>query len=128
MSAETKLFAECSRCNNCAKSTGFDPDKQPHKEIEKIQLLFLELKYEEKKLSYLFPAVKDIVRLNGAFSRLVGEGEETTLELKYHPDDILCGSANNIISFVEEACIEPSTVRLFNNDGSPDYEILGTNL
>ena len=91
-------------------------------------MLVLELKYEEKKLSYAFPAVKDVVRLNGAFSRLVGEGEETTLELKYHPDDILCGSDNNIISFVEEACIEPCTVRLFNDNGSPDYEISGANL
>ena len=121
-------FAEWLRCNNCAKSTGFNPDKQPHTEIEKIQLLFLELKYEEKKLSYAFPVVKDVVRLNGALSRLVGEGEETTLELTFHPDDILCGSANNVLAFVEEACSEPCTVRLFNNNGSPDYEILGANL
>ena len=97
-------FAEWLRCNNCAKSTGFNPDKQPHKEIEKIQLLFLELKYEEKKLSFAFDAVKDVVLLNGALSRLAGEGEETTLNTMYHPDDILCGSANDILAFAEEAC------------------------
>ncbi|MBP5328839.1 MAG: radical SAM protein [Spirochaetaceae bacterium] len=117
-------FAEWLRCNNCAKSTGFDPFRQPHTEIEKIQLLFLELKYEEKRLSFAFPVVKDVVCLNGALSRLFAEGEETTLRTMYHPDDILGGSAFDVTAFAEEACAEPCTVRVFNNNGSPDFQII----
>ncbi len=117
-------FAEWQRCNNCARNTGFDPCTQPHTEIERMQLSFLQFKYEEKKLSYAVPAVRDVVRLNGALSRACGEGEETVLEVSYDPDAIFSGEAMDILAFADEACMENFKVRVFVGSDGPDYEIL----
>ena len=117
-------FAEWQRCNNCARNTGFDPCTQPHTEIERMQLSFLQFKYEEKRLSYAVPAVRDVVRLNGALSRACGEGEETVLEVSYDPDAIFSGEAMDILAFADEACMEHFKVRVFVSADGPDYEIL----
>ena len=117
-------FAEWQRCNNCARNTGFDPCTQPHTEIERMQLSFLQFKYEEKRLSYAVPAVRDVVRLNGALSRACGEGEETVLEVSYDPEAIFSGEAMDILAFADEACMEHFKVRVFIGADGPDYEIL----
>ncbi len=117
-------FAEWQRCNNCARNTGFDPCAQPHIEIERMQLSFLQFKYEEKNLSFALPAVRDVVRLNGAVARACGEGEETVLDLSYDPDAIFAGEAMDIIAFADEACMENCRVRIFVGADGPDYEIL----
>ena len=117
-------FAEWQRCNNCARNTGFDPCTQPHTEIERMQLSFLQFKYEEKQLSYAVPAVRDVVRLNGALSRACGEGEETVLDVSYDPESIFSGEAMDILAFADEACMENFKVRIFVGADGPDYEIL----
>lgn len=117
-------FAEWQRCNNCARNTGFDPCAQPHIEIERMQLSFLQFKYDEKHLSYAVPAVRDVVRLNGALSRACGEGEETVLEVSYDPEAIFSGEAMDILAFADEACMENFKVRIFVGQDGPDYEIL----
>ena len=45
-------FAEWQRCNNCDYKSGFVPENENHKSIERMQLLFLDEKYEET-LHYL---------------------------------------------------------------------------
>ncbi|MBO4727324.1 MAG: radical SAM protein [Spirochaetaceae bacterium] len=117
-------FAEWQRCNNCARNTGFDPCTQPHTEIERMQLSFLQFKYDEKHLSYAIPALRDVVRLNGALSRACGEGEETVLDVSYDPEAIFSGEAMDILAFADEACMENFKVRIFVGDEGPDYEIL----
>ena len=74
-------FSEWQRCNNCSKESNFLPEKVSHQEIEKMQLLFLKLKCEEKHLHSIFFPLKELVCLHGAFSRCVFEEEESTLEL-----------------------------------------------
>ena len=117
-------FAEWQRCNNCSKEANFIPEKVSHQEIEKMQLLFLKLKCEEKHLHSIFFPLKDLVCLHGAFSRCVFEGEESTLELSYHPEDILSPIAMDLIKFTEEVCLENHNVRIFLTDFGPNYEIL----
>lgn len=122
-------FAEWLRCNNCALGTGFDGFSIPHAEVERMQLLFLKLKYEEKKVAHLFPAVKEIVRLNGAFSRLAGEGEECEIELDFNPQDIFSPYIGDLPKFVENVCMEHCKVRVYTAiapDGEqyPEYKIL----
>ncbi|MDE5899127.1 MAG: hypothetical protein K2H09_07705 [Treponemataceae bacterium] len=117
-------FSEWQRCSSCGFRSGFVPETAPHAEIEKMQLLFLAMKYEEKRLSELLPAVNDIVRLNGAFSRLVGENQESVLETSYHPDDLLSPEAADPASFHEDVCLEQCRVRIFAGSDGPDYEIL----
>lgn len=117
-------FAEWQRCNNCSKESNFLPEKVIHQEIEKMQLLFFKLKCEEKHLHSIFLPLKDLVCLHGALSRAVFEQEESTLELSYHPEDILSPIAMDLIRFTEEVCLENHNVRIFLTDFGPNYEIL----
>jgi hypothetical protein len=116
-------FAEWQDCNNCSAGSGFDPEKSAHKEIEIMQTVFLKLKYEEKRLQHLFTSANDLLRLHGAFSRAVSEGESGILELSYHPDDILSPSAMDLVRFCEEVCMEPCRVSVFITDEGPDYTV-----
>lgn len=122
-------FSEWLLCNNCSLSTGFDPFSVPHEEIEKMQLLFLQIKYEEKNMLHVFPVARELVRLHGAFSRLVGEGQECVLELEFNPDDLCSPYAQDVEIFCENVCLEHCSVKIFlshDNDGLefPDYRII----
>ena len=117
-------FAEWQLCNNCDYKSGFIPENENHLSIEKMQLLFLEEKYEEKNCHQQTTAVQDIVRINGAFSRLVGDNEECTIETSYNPEDLFSEEAFDVISFAENVCMEHCKIKLFFNKGEPDYQIL----
>ena len=117
-------FAEWQLVNNCDFKSGFTPEDVPHEELEKMQLSFLSLKFEEKNLSALFPVVRDIVRINGAFSRVVSDGKELTIETEYNPDDLLGPESMDIVSFHNDVCMEHCSVQLFLTDEGPDYRIM----
>ncbi len=130
-------FAEWQLCNHCSLTDSqngiFDVNKTSHSEIEKMQLHFLRLKYEEKQLSHLYTALFDMIRLQGAFSRVAaGEGNnkeislgyECLLELSYHPDDLLSPFAMDIPLFVEEVCMETCKIRVFAGQSGPEIDIL----
>ncbi len=117
-------FAEWQRCNNCDYKSGFVPEAVPHKDIEKMQMLFLEQKYEEKGQHSLLLLVKDIVAINGAMSRVAGEGEESTIVTSYNPDDLLSEEAVDLVSFSENVCMEECKVRIFETEDGPDYEVI----
>ena len=117
-------FAEWQRCNNCDYRSGFVPEAVPHKEIEKMQMLFLEQKYEEKGQHSLITLVKDIVAVNGAMSRVAGEGEESTIVTSYNPDDLLSEEAFDLAAFCENVCMEECKVRIFADEEGPVYEVV----
>ena len=117
-------FAEWQLCNNCDYKSGFIPEDENHLSIEKMQLLFLEQKYEEKNCHEQTTAVQDIVRINGAFSRLVGDNKESTLETSYNPDDLFSEEAFDITAFSENVCMEHCKIKLFFNNGEADYQLL----
>lgn len=117
-------FAEWQRCNNCDFKSGYVPEAEKHIAIEKMQLLFLDVKYEEKNCGGMETVVRDIVALNGAMSRLAGEGEESVVETSYNPDDLLGPESMDIVSFCENVCMEECKVKLFFGDEGPDYQIL----
>lgn len=117
-------FAEWQHCNNCDFKSGFVPENENHKEIEKMQILFLQEKYEEKKRYDLIKLVKDIVKINGAFSRLVGENEESTLKLSYNPEDLLGPESLDLESFVENVCMENCEIKIFFSGEEPVFKNL----
>ena len=117
-------FAEWQRCNNCDYKSGFVPEAVPHKDIEKMQMLFLEQKYEEKGQHSLILLVKDIVAINGAMSRVAGEGEESTIVTSYNPDDLLSEEAIDLAAFCENVCMEECKVRIFADEEGPSYEVV----
>lgn len=114
-------FDEWQQCGSCSYVTGFDPDAVPHAEIEKMQLSFLKEKFDEKHKANLFPVVDDLVRLNGAFSRVAADGEEGLVETTYNPDELLSPAAADIARFAENSCQEPCRVRVFAGSDAPDY-------
>lgn len=116
-------FAEWQRVNNCSYKSGFNPEGENHKSIEKMQLLFLDEKYEEKHCHSLISLMHDIVKINGAMSRLAGEGEETVITTSYNPDDLLSEEAFDLTAFAENVCMEECKVKIFSNGEYPDYEI-----
>ncbi len=116
-------FAEWQRVNNCSYKSGFNPEGENHKSIEKMQLLFLDEKYEEKGCHSLISLMHDIVKINGAMSRLAGEGEESVITTSYNPDDLLSEEAFDLNAFAENVCMEECKVKIFSNGEYPDYEI-----
>ena len=117
-------FDEWQQCNNCSMDTGFVPEEMPHSELEKLQLKFLKEKFEEKHKSHLFEAASDLIRLHGAFSRLTENGEECIVETAYNPEDILSPYAMNLSQFAENVTMEACSVRIFDNDGMPDFKLV----
>ncbi len=118
-------FDEWQQCNNCSFITDFNPETTPHIELEKMQLLFLTQKYQEKHLEHLSAAVNDLVTINGAFSRLVSDGTESVIETSYNPDDLLSPLSMDLNSFCEQVTMEPCRVKIFAADDAPDYRIIG---
>jgi len=117
-------FSEWQRCNNCDFKSGFNPETASHKEIEKMQLLFLEQKFEEKACSDLLPLVKDIVKINGAMARLAGEGSEEIIKTSYLPEDLLSPESLDLKSFYENVCMEECRVKIFAGEYGPDFMVL----
>ncbi len=116
-------FAEWQRVNNCSYKSGFVPEAEKHKSIEKMQLLFLDEKYEEKGCHNLITLVHDIVGINGAMSRLAGENEESVITTEYNPDDLLGPESFDLVAFAEDVCMEHCKIKIFSNGEYPDYEI-----
>ncbi|MCR4626020.1 MAG: hypothetical protein K5640_00050, partial [Treponema sp.] len=84
----------------------------------------LQEKFEEKHKQALFTVVKDVVRLNGAFSRLSGEGEACEIELSYNPEDLFSPEICNIQSFADNVLLEPCRVKIFESPQGPDFKII----
>ena len=117
-------FSEWQHLNNCGRESQWKAEAASHAEIEKMQLTFLRFKYEEKKVLSLFDAVSDIVRINGAFARCAGEGEESVLELNYNPEDLLSPFSQNIVSFSDNVCMEKCRVKVFATDEGVDFRMV----
>ena len=135
-------FAEWQRCNNCGVGSGaggsfcagssartglgagFSAENAPHTEIEKMLLNFVKLKYEEKKMPYVYPAAEDMIRLHGAFSRAAAEQTETVLDLSYLPDDLFSPYAQDLRLFASEVCMESCSVKVFSGREGPDFSYI----
>jgi len=94
-----------------------------HRTIETVQLAFLEEQYREAKILHAFPLLRDLVQLNGAWTRALAEGETTELNLSWHPEDLFSPDALDIAGFCEQVCMEPCMVRVFSGPEGPDLEI-----
>ncbi len=71
-------------------------------EIEDSQVDFLSGLFMSRGKERLMPAMTDLVRLNGAWSRALAEGGNTDLVLNYDPDLILGPASLDLARFVAE--------------------------
>lgn len=91
-----------------------------HKEVEKLQLDFLRdyldggfsfgkvdgnssVKSSGKtgKKQYLLPTVENLIRFNGAISRVTADGTKEKLSLAFHPDDLASPYAADMVFFAK---------------------------
>jgi hypothetical protein len=91
------------------------PREEGSRAIEAEQLAFLERSYSGARLGRLLPALRDLVRLHGAWARALAEGEETELELSYEPEEAL-GAALSLEAFAELSRPAPSRVVVVPDD------------
>jgi radical SAM superfamily enzyme YgiQ (UPF0313 family) len=117
-SAFLRSYGEWRR-NTESQSTGTDPVADhalcESRVIEAEQLGYLGHAYSTARLGHFLPAVRDLVRLHGAWARALAEGEETELELTYDPEEAL-GSALSLEAFVKAAEPAPARVRIVPDD------------
>jgi radical SAM superfamily enzyme YgiQ (UPF0313 family) len=77
--------------------------------IEAEQLDFLEAAYAEAGLKAILPALRDLIRLHGAWGRALAEEEESLLDLSYDPEEVLGAPAVGLAAFARGA--SPSSAR-----------------
>lgn len=83
-----------------------------HKAIEKLQLEFVSKLYKEKNLNKLYQATADIIRFNGAMSRVLDTGTPETITLSYAADYIDSPYATDIPYFAQNIPRKNSTIHL----------------
>lgn len=71
--------------------------------VEAEQLAFLDDRYGAAGLKALLPALRDLVRLHGAWGRALAEGTESLLSLSYDPEETLGAPAMGLPAFVRSA-------------------------
>ena len=84
--------------------------------VEAEQLGFLEGAYDEAGLGALYPALRDLVMLHGAWGRALAEGEESVLGLSYDPEEVLGGAPRNLAAFARGAARRRGTWRVLPDD------------
>ena len=72
-----------------------------HKDMEKIQLEFLGEYLSGGKKQYLLPAIENIIKFNGAISRVTADGTKENLKLAYHPDDLASPYTMDMVFFAK---------------------------
>ena len=103
----------------------FDSECKKYEEIEKIQLdfvrgVFIKRKSGEKELK----TILSIIKINGALSRVESEGSDQTVQLDYHPDDLLSEYAMDISFFARNAKNYPNRTRCFLSKCGVDWKVL----
>ena len=84
--------------------------------IEVEQLGFLEASFKKAGLGALWPAARDLVRLHGAWTRALAEGEETVLDLGFDPEETLGAAELGLAVFAREASPSPGRWRIAPDD------------
>jgi len=95
-----------------------------HRQIEALQCDYLSRMYEAKGKSRLLPAVLDLVRYHGAWSRAFAEGESTCLELSYPLPSVESPELLDIESFVRGNVVHPCTIEVKPTKRGPVAKIL----
>ncbi len=96
---------------------GTDARSQSARTIEAEQLGFATEAYSAAGLGALVPALRDLVRLHGAWGRALAEGEESVLDLSYDPEEVLGAASSGLSAFVRAAKPVRATWRV-----SPDED------
>jgi len=73
------------------------------------QLGFLGEEYARSGLNALLPALRDLVKLHGAWGLALAEGEESELDLSYDPEEVLACAPAGLAAFAASASRSPGS-------------------
>lgn len=106
------------------RNRGWDtlPSRQDPVALERLQLAYLDQRFEKAQVDYLLPAVWDIVRFHGAWARALAEGIATDIEFNYDWRDVTGEAALDLEEFVSLAEFSPARYCVRPSDG--DVEVV----
>ena len=94
---------------------------EPHQEIEKIQLAFLQGQFKSKNLLRYYPATEDIVKFYGAISRTTDTRKSEIVTLNYDAEYVASDYASDIRYFTENLRPKKNRIQTFINQGQADF-------
>lgn len=97
--------------------------KMGHAEVEKMQVEFLKEFFNSRGKKNLFEAAENIIRFNGALSRLSDGTGEQLVRLSYHPDDLASMYASDIEFFAKNCGRYRCTAICFSTGNGPDWKL-----
>lgn len=100
------------------------PDPADPVGIERLQLGYLTERFKGAETEYLLPAVWDVVRFNGAWSRALAEGIETSIEFNYDPDAVLSPDAQDLEEFASLAELRTTRARVVLGEAGPELIVI----
>lgn len=93
----------------------------PHAAIEALQLGFVRPLLSGGRSGAAMDAALDLVRVSGAWTRALAEGERTELELGWPPEDLLDYAIGDLAAFAAEASREPARWACEPSDQGPRF-------
>ena len=96
----------------------------PHRRIEELQSSYLTEIYEKRGKSRLLPAVLDLLRYHGAWSRAFAEGETTRINLHYPLRSVEGPEILSIENFVLRNAPQPCAIEVRPAKSGPIAKIL----
>lgn len=92
----------------------------PHVEIEKLQCDFIKYLLTKRQKESLTIAALNLIKINGALSRLDSDGKEQIVQLDYIPEELLSPYATDLIFFSKNAGKRKSSIKLKYKQGHLD--------
>lgn len=93
-----------------------------HNDIEKIQISFVSRLFKQKKLDKLLTAATDIIRFNGAISRVQDTGKDENIKLNYDPEYLDSPYASDLQFFCSNIKKNICNVKFFKKNRFADYK------
>lgn len=97
-------------------NNNFADNQMEHREIEKLQLEFINRIINEKNQKRFSLLISDIIRFNGAMSRVLDTGKEERLTLSYPAQYIDSPYATDISFFIQNIQQKKQTIRIFKKN------------
>ncbi len=105
------------------KSKSSCGEKMEHAEIERMQVEFLREFFTLRGKKNIFEAAENIIRFNGALSRVSDGKGEQKIQLAYHPDDLASMYASDMEFFSKNCGRHRCAAIFFPTKNGPDWKL-----
>lgn len=114
----SKWYSQTKEKNEGKSLAKIDTLCLDHKTIEKLQIEFI-----KTELQSFYLVAENIIRINGALSRVESDGKPQYLSLDFHPDDLMSQFACDLKFFAQNAKKYKCKVKCFKGKNGTDWAI-----